>query len=253
MLMYSYTKSFFVSLNSTSKEDRSKMSKTPIYYYHLMSPPSRAGLMIIKELDLNIKLQEIDLLNSENFSEEFTKINPSQTVPSLVDDDFIVCDSHAICLYLIEKYAKNDKLYPKDDIALRTKINDRLFFDASFLFPRGYNIMIPVLMQGQSFIPEENINQFYRAFKVVESFLENSKWIASNDQMTLADIAIFAWMECYTQLFTIEDYPKLTAWLNEMRKLSYYEEANKKGAKLQVETFQRVLENNKKKILNESV
>lgn len=50
--------------------------------------------------------------------------------------------SHAIALYLIEKYAQDDYLYPKNDFKLRTVINDRLFFDASFLFPRGLNIFV---------------------------------------------------------------------------------------------------------------
>jgi glutathione S-transferase len=36
-------------------------------------------------------------------------------VPTLVDDDgFTLSDSHAIMIYLLSKYAKNDNLYPKD-------------------------------------------------------------------------------------------------------------------------------------------
>jgi glutathione S-transferase len=70
------------------------------------------------------------------------QINPAQTIPTLQDNDLVICDSHAICCYLIEKYAKNDGLYPKNNLTLRTVINDRLFFDASFLFPRGLNIFV---------------------------------------------------------------------------------------------------------------
>jgi hypothetical protein len=52
---------------------------------------------------------------------------------------------------MIEKYAKNDYLYPKDNFLLRSIINERLFFNASFLFPRGYNIFVsnlPSLIQS---------------------------------------------------------------------------------------------------------
>lgn len=52
--------------------------------------------------------------------------------------------SHAINLYLIEKYAPDDYLYPKHDFLLRTAINDRLFFDAGFLFPRGLNLFVSI-------------------------------------------------------------------------------------------------------------
>ena len=55
---------------------------------------------------------------------------------------FILSFSHAINLYLIEKYARDDYLYPKHDFLLRATINDRLFFDAGFLFPRGLNIFV---------------------------------------------------------------------------------------------------------------
>jgi glutathione S-transferase len=101
-------------------------------------------------------------------------------------------------------------------------------------------------MQGQAVVPEEKIQQIQRGYKVVESYLTNTKWIASNDRMTVADIAIFAWMESFTQVFTIEKYPKLTAWLNEMRKLPYYKEANKTGADLHIQIFRGALEKNKK-------
>lgn len=99
----------------------------------------------------------------------FLKINPAGTIPALVDNSIVLCDrldsvylclywlcinriiigtfffffsSHAINLYLIEKYAKDDYLYPKNDMLLRSRINDRLFFDASFLFPRGLSLFV---------------------------------------------------------------------------------------------------------------
>lgn len=53
-----------------------------------------------------------------------------------------IISSHAIAIYLVEKYAKDNYLYPKNDLRLRSVINDRLFFDASFLFPRGLGIFV---------------------------------------------------------------------------------------------------------------
>ncbi|KAG5682604.1 hypothetical protein PVAND_011947 [Polypedilum vanderplanki] len=216
----------------------------PTLYYHPGSPPARACVMVAREIGLDIELKLIDFQSMEHTSEAYSKINPAQTVPSFSDNNFIINDSHAICLYMIEKYAKSDQLYPKNNPKLRTIINDRLFFDASFLFPRGYNIMYPVFILGQSSIPKEMVNQIYRAYKVVERFLTNSKWIATNDQMTLADIAMFAWFEAFTRLFTIENYPKIAVWLSRMRNLDSYEEM-KIGAKQQADQFLTVMEQNK--------
>lgn len=100
-------------------------------------------------------------------------------------------------------------------------------------------------MQGQSQVPQDKIDQIHRGYRVLENYLTTAKWIAS-DRMTLADIAISAWMESVTQVFTIEKYPKITAWMTEMRKLPYYEELNKKGADLHIKIFRDALEKNKK-------
>lgn len=45
---------------------------------------------------------------------------------------FLFC-SHAIAVYLVEKYAADDSLYPKD-LQLRATLWQRLIFDASVLF-----------------------------------------------------------------------------------------------------------------------
>jgi glutathione S-transferase len=101
-------------------------------------------------------------------------------------------------------------------------------------------------MQGKGEIPQERIDAIYRGYNVLESYLKQTKWMASNENMTLADLAIFSWMESVTQVFLIEKYPKIQAWMSEMRKLPYYGELNKKGADIHIKIFKDALENNKK-------
>lgn len=74
-------------------------------------------------------------------TEEFLRINPTGTVPALLDGDVALWDSHAIGIYLVTKYAKNDSLYPKDFIK-RTRVNERLFFEVSYLFARLFEICV---------------------------------------------------------------------------------------------------------------
>ena len=102
-------------------------------------------------------------------------------------------------------------------------------------------------MQGKGDVPQEKIDQIHRGYNVLEKYLTKTKWIACNEQMTVADLAIFAWMESIVQCFSIEKHPKLQAWMTEMRKLPYYEEANKKGADIHIKIFKTALEKNKHK------
>lgn len=68
----------------------------------------------------------------------------------LVDGDLKVFDSSAIAIYLVENYAKDDSLYPKDPVK-RVKVNEKLFYvssTVSFTTPsnakcKSYVCMIP--------------------------------------------------------------------------------------------------------------
>lgn len=49
--------------------------------------------------------------------------------------------SHAIIMYLVDKYGKNDSLYPKD-LNKRALVNQILFFDTGVLFARLKSIVV---------------------------------------------------------------------------------------------------------------
>ncbi|KAG7959422.1 hypothetical protein I3843_10G069200 [Carya illinoinensis] len=55
----------------------------------------------------------VDLSKDEQFSPEFSKLNPLGYVPVLVDGDIVLADSLAIIMYLEEKYPQHP-LLPQD-------------------------------------------------------------------------------------------------------------------------------------------
>lgn len=83
----------------------------------------------------------INLFREDNLSPEYLKVNPSGTVPALIDGNVTVWDSHAIMIYFCEKFGKNGQLYPRDFLK-RTMVNERLFFEASYLFARLFEICV---------------------------------------------------------------------------------------------------------------
>jgi glutathione S-transferase len=133
----------------------------PTVYLIYPSPPCRAVLITAKAIGLNLAEKEIKLLEGENLQPPYLKVklpahphpniflfcfqlNPQHTVPTLVDDDgFTLWDSHAIMVYLVSKYAKNDALYPKD-LKKRALIDQRLHFDSGVVFAQLRRIVVSV-------------------------------------------------------------------------------------------------------------
>lgn len=71
-------------------------------------------------------------------------MNPQHTVPVLDDNGFILTESQAIIIYLIEKFFPGGhSLYPKY-AKQRARINQQLQFDCGILTPRFRAITVLV-------------------------------------------------------------------------------------------------------------
>lgn len=170
------------------------------------------------------------MYNNDHKSESYKRINPLGKVPALVDGDLCIWDSHAICIYLVEKYAKDDSLYPRDLIK-RTKVNQLLFFEGTFLFQKMFEIMMPMYFGKIRNIPQEKINDMNLAYEIIEGFLKDGKKYLCGDDLTIADLSIWSTLLSVRFLVPIDDhkYPKLEKWLRRMKTRDTYE-INQNGA-----------------------
>ena len=72
-------------------------------------------------------------------------MNPQHTIPTMKDGDFCLNESRPIATYLISKYGKDDKLYPKD-VTTRAIVDQRLYFDMGVFYKAfGDNIVSTIL------------------------------------------------------------------------------------------------------------
>ncbi|XP_034103411.1 glutathione S-transferase 1-like [Drosophila nasuta] len=195
------------------------------------SPPTRSCLLVLKALDLPYDFVQVNLLAGEHLQPEFLQKNPQHTVPVVEDDDACIWDSHAILAYLVGKYATTDALYPKD-YAQRALVDQRLHYDSGTMFTCSLRALTrPILFLGETVIVQSKIDAVAEVYDLVETFLGDNDYVAG-PELTIADFSYITTI-CSLMVFVEPDaskYPKINAWLERMKELPYYEEANGVGA-----------------------
>lgn len=153
-------------------------------------------------------------------------MNPQHTVPTLDDDGLFIWDSHAIGIYLIEKYANDSPLYPNDPY-IRARINQRLHFDTGVLFGKLATLLIPVFRGGASTLNPDHIEGVKQAYEMLNTFLNDDPYLVG-DSITFADIACISTVSSMDQVVPIdpEKYSNIIDWMNRMAELPYYDELN---------------------------
>nr|ALR34895.1 glutathione S-transferase 1 [Chilo suppressalis] len=210
----------------------------PIKLYSLeASPPVRAVWMICEIYNIPLELIDIELRTGDHLKPEFLKINPLHTVPAMDDDGTILHDSHAILIYLSEMYGKDKSLYPKDPKG-RALVNQKLFFNNAYLFPRMRNVTTPIFMGGRG-VQQQHLESIKEVYDFMETFLEKTKYLAG-DNITIADIAAFPSVCGLMYIVPIDSarYPKITAWIKYFESQPYSKKHNEKGAKMLGEIVQ---------------
>ncbi|KAK9739955.1 Glutathione S-transferase, N-terminal domain [Popillia japonica] len=174
------------------------------------SPPCRATLMLAKAIGLTLDVYNLNLLEGEHLKPEYLKINPQHTVPTLDDDGFIIWDSHAINLYLLEKY------------------DQRLHFDSGVAFSLLLRIAKPIRLKQTKLIPDNLKGEVRDTYGFLNAFLEGKKWTCG-DKVTIADIHLAATISSIQLFEPITDsYPNVQRWLSNCEQQSWYQ-PNLKG------------------------
>jgi glutathione S-transferase len=88
--------------------------------------------MLVKILQLEIDLEDLDSNGDEH---------PVNKVPVLVDEELILTEPRAILCYLVGLFSNGNSLYPID-LKRRAMIDQRLFYDASVVYPSVMNVIV---------------------------------------------------------------------------------------------------------------
>jgi glutathione S-transferase len=196
--------------------------------------------MVAKVLNVPLNLKPLNLMAGEHMTPEFLKINPQHTIPTLVDNEFALWESRAILSYLVEKYGKNDSLYPKDP-AKRALVNQRLYFDMGTLYKLFAEYYYPQMMQKLPADPEK-LTKAEEAVQLLDGFLANSTY-AAGDKITIADYSLIASFSTFVSAgFDYSRFENVTRWYNLCNSSLPGIEVNNEGLQVMKEMMKKLSE-----------
>ncbi|KAH8236711.1 hypothetical protein KR026_008909, partial [Drosophila bipectinata] len=206
------------------------------FYYSPGSSGCRTVIMTAKAVGVELNKTYLSVRKGETLNPEFVKLNPQHTIPTIVDDGLVLWESRAIAIYLVEKYGKDDSLYPKDP-QKRAVVNQRLFFDMGTLytaFSKFYYSLFRPTKPGTL----EDYKKIEDAFQLLNTFLEGQEYVAG-DHLTVADFAIVATVSTYEAVdFDIGKYSNVSRWYENAKKVVPGWEENWEG----VQGFKKIFE-----------
>jgi glutathione S-transferase len=203
-------------------------------YMHPVSMTSRAVRLFIHENKIPCDEQLVDLMTGEHLKPPYTGINPNKLVPVLEDGDLRLTESSAIIKYLADK--TNSPAYPKD-LKKRAKVNEMMdWFNTQFYRDFGYGMAYPQIFPHHK-RPTDDVQTATIAWgqERAKGWLQilNDYWIGPNNQyvcgneITIADylgIALTTLGEVIRCDFS--QYPNVTRWIGNMKKLKSWNEVN---------------------------
>lgn len=181
---------------------------------------SRKVLAGLDLLGTKFDLHSIDFMNDEHKSDEFTKINPHNTVPAAIDGDLTLTESNAILMYAAD-LGKETSAYPKD-LKQRADANRWLLWEASVWFPTNYVYLNENCFKekpDQSVI-DANAPKWHKNAAILDARLaKTGKWILG-DEPSIVDIAVGAPMHGgEDQRLPLDSHPNLKRWWSDLQKL----------------------------------
>ncbi|XP_037728773.1 glutathione S-transferase D2 isoform X1 [Drosophila subpulchrella] len=188
------------------------------FYYMPGSAGCRTVIMVAKALGLELNKKLVNTMEGDQMKPEFLKLNPQHTIPTLVDNGFSIWESRAIAVYLVEKYGKDDSLFPKDP-KKQAVVNQRLYFDMGTLTDAFTKYYYPLFRTGK-LGSEEDLKRIETAFGFLDTFLEGQEYVAG-DSLTVADIAILANVSTFEVIeFDFSKYSNVVRWYANAKKVT---------------------------------
>src|SRR6478736_213033 len=185
--------------------------------YALTSPNVQKVYVMLEECGLPYKEHFVDVWKGDQYKPEFSKVNPNNKIPVIVDHDgpggkpYTVIESGAILMYLAEK---SGKFLPKD-MAKKYDVMQWLMIQLTGVGPMfgqwtHFKLFAP--KTGNDYSMTRYTSEIKRLYEVLEKRLGEVPYLGGQDY-SIADIATFPWTRNHdAQGVKWEDNPNLARW-----------------------------------------
>ncbi|XP_026198097.1 glutathione S-transferase theta-2 isoform X2 [Anabas testudineus] len=163
-------------------------------YLDLLSQPCRAVHILLDCAGIPHKVRTVALRRGENRTPDFTKLNPMQKVPVMVDNGFVLTESDAILKYLATRYDVPDHWYPQQP-EKRAKVDEYTAWHHSNTRPHAAKVFILEVLLPAHTGSQVDEGRLIRALsqldetldKLESMFLRRQSFLCGHD-ITVADL-----------------------------------------------------------------
>ncbi|MCE8003974.1 glutathione S-transferase family protein [Billgrantia ethanolica] len=187
-----------------------------LYHFPLSGHAHRAALFL-SLAGVEHELIEVDLAAGAHKQPEFLALNTFGEVPVLDDDGTVIADSLAILVYVARKIGPSHWLPtdPADEARVQ-----RWLSVAAGKIAYGACAARLITVFSAPFRAEEVIGRAHATLAVMEQTLEGQRWIAGTAQPSIADVALYSYVERAPEgNVDLSGYPSVRAWLRQIERL----------------------------------
>jgi GST-like protein len=194
-----------------------------IQLYTRATPNGRKISIALEEMELPYEAHCVDMMNGEQFSEEYVKnVNPNSKIPAIIDPagpggrEHRVFESGAILMYLAEKSGK----FLSSDPCKRSETIQWLFFQNAGVGPMfgqfGHFFKFGKDNCDHPYPVERYTTEAKRLLAVLDKQLEGRDYLVG--EYSIADISTFPWVGCLdwgyeaTEHLGLSEYKNVMAW-----------------------------------------
>jgi GST-like protein len=202
-----------------------------LYYW-----PTGNGLKIgilLEELGLEYRVLPVKIREGEQKQAAFQRISANGRIPAIVDhaphgliEPLSLFESGAILNYLADKAGR---FLPAAGTAERQKVQEWLFWQVGHVTPYLSQLQLfkEKAPQPQAFALELLAGEAARLYGVLERRLSEAPCVAGD--YSIADMAIFPWIQPQRQGQELQDFPHIRAWRERLKARPAIQRAYAKG------------------------